>query len=354
MGVSMKVIRYWTSHPDKSPHRWMNNFELDPNEFSLVYDAGDPDYVFVTEHVYVDNLQKKRFCKYVNESRVLIYYADECIFPDMNVFDYAVTFDRGISLGDRMIRRPPLSFVSELFSQSLPLYRRSVPSSVKERFCNFIYSNSCAHHRRDEIFRLLSRYRKVDSLGSHLNNMGNLSTRAESNWGDLLVGLKRPYKFSIACENARYPGYLTEKLISSFMAQTIPIYWGDPDCTMEFNVRAFIDASCLTDDELLARVAEIDANDALWFEMLAEPVMTDLQVAEYQKQDAAYRAFMRRVFSVSTKDAKRAPSGFWPDNYSRYFRAAMGVPITRRERILARCGRSTEIADGVLRYLRGG
>ena len=35
------------------------------------------------------------------------------------------------------------------------------------------------------------------------------------------------YKFSIAMENSRGDGYLSEKIVQSFRAGTIPIYYGD-------------------------------------------------------------------------------------------------------------------------------
>ena len=35
------------------------------------------------------------------------------------------------------------------------------------------------------------------------------------------------YKFSIAMENSRGDGYLSEKIVDSFRAGTIPIYYGD-------------------------------------------------------------------------------------------------------------------------------
>ena len=35
------------------------------------------------------------------------------------------------------------------------------------------------------------------------------------------------YKFSIAMENSGGDGYITEKIVESFLAGTIPIYYGD-------------------------------------------------------------------------------------------------------------------------------
>ncbi len=49
------------------------------------------------------------------------------------------------------------------------------------------------------------------------------------------------YKFSIAFENSRYPGYLSEKIFDSFLAGCIPVYLGAPDVTDYVSADCFID-----------------------------------------------------------------------------------------------------------------
>lgn len=41
---------------------------------------------------------------------IFIFYAGECISPDLNIFDYAIVFDRHLKCDDRIIRRPTLDF----------------------------------------------------------------------------------------------------------------------------------------------------------------------------------------------------------------------------------------------------
>jgi hypothetical protein len=48
------------------------------------------------------------------------------------------------------------------------------------------------------------------------------------------------YMFSIAHENASYPGYFTEKILDCFATGTIPIYWGDPEIGRIFNTDGII------------------------------------------------------------------------------------------------------------------
>ena len=57
-----------------------------------------------------------------------------------------------------------------------------------------------------------------------------------------LKDLYSKYKFVIAMEHAKVPGYLTEKIINAYEAQSIPIYWGDSNTVEEiFNKESYID-----------------------------------------------------------------------------------------------------------------
>lgn len=51
------------------------------------------------------------------------------------------------------------------------------------------------------------------------------------------------YMFSIAMENARYPGNFTEKIMDCFATGTIPIYSGDPKIDRVFNPKGIINLS---------------------------------------------------------------------------------------------------------------
>lgn len=100
----------------------------------------------------------------------------------------------------------------------------------KSRFCSFLYASSTAHPDRDRFFHLLNRYRRVDSGGDHLNNMGTRAAgpRLARTWVRDAIEFRKPYKFSIAFENALHNGCTTEKLPSAFLADTVPIYRGNP------------------------------------------------------------------------------------------------------------------------------
>ena len=166
----------------------------------------------------------------------------------------------------------------------------------------------------------------LDSLGPHLNNRGNKTSRTSHDWRRLLVEMKRPYKFSIAAENACFDGYVTEKMISSFQSHTIPIYWGSPSVSEEFNHKAFINANNLSDKELIDVVKNIDTNDELWCEMISQPAMTNAQQSSLAVESERFVKFFAEIFDACPlEEKKRVPAGFWNDIYKKSLKGC-GLP----------------------------
>lgn len=49
-----------------------------------------------------------------------------------------------------------------------------------------------------------------------------------------------PYKYHLACENCQEPGYWTEKLADSILAECLTFYWGCPNIAEYLDPRAFV------------------------------------------------------------------------------------------------------------------
>jgi hypothetical protein len=109
----------------------------------------------------------------------------------------------------------------------------------KSRFCNFIYSTRVP--LREAFFQRLNRHKFVHAPGKSMNNVGDeLAIRSAGNWREAKRKYLRQFKFTIAFENSKRRGYHTEKLVDAFAANTVPIYWGDPDVSRLFNMKAFV------------------------------------------------------------------------------------------------------------------
>lgn len=111
----------------------------------------------------------------------------------------------------------------------------------KKHFCNFLYSNKVAY--REEFFRQLSKYKKVDAPGRSMNNMPGIDNRYKGNAWERKRQFLGGYKFTIAFENYVSPGYQTEKLYDAMQANSIPVYCGDPLVAEIFNTKSFINAA---------------------------------------------------------------------------------------------------------------
>lgn len=67
-----------------------------------------------------------------------------------------------------------------------------------------------------------------------------------------------PYRFSLVIENAREPGYFSEKLLDCFLCEAIPVYWGAPDIGDFFDTAGMV--VCEDGDAL--REAALELGDA--------------------------------------------------------------------------------------------
>lgn len=236
----------------------------------------------------------KEFLKY---NCVRILYTGENIRPNFNECDYAFSFDFPVT--DKNYRLPLYRAQAEY--EQLKDDRREFSKMFgdKTRFCNFLYSNKRAK-QRIEFFNMLQRYKRVDSGGKVLNNLGYFV--------DDKISFLKQYKFTIAFENSSYPGYTTEKILHAFAAGSIPIYWGNPIIEKDFNTKAFINSHEYENfEKVIEHVIEVDTNDELYKQYLGEPVFPFDKEPEYLEEDKILDRF-ETIFSngpISTVAKKR-------------------------------------------------
>lgn len=242
-----------------------NNFN--PDDFILTkiirkkYDVRivdkDPDFVFCSCFHY----------KVLNYNCPRIFFTGECVFPDFNIYDYAIGFNN-FAYQDRYLRFP--LWLDYEMSVDLAKKKHLLSDDEilgKKRFCNFVVSNENGADERKLLFEALNSYKKVDSAGKYLNNMGERC-------GDKLE-FQKNYKFSAAFENYKYDGYITEKIMDAFAAGTIPIYFGTDYITKEINPKSFINYNDFSSPQkLVDYVKKIDTNDEEYLKIMKEPVFT--------------------------------------------------------------------------------
>lgn len=243
------------------------------------------------------------------DTRVLL--CSELRGLDFDSFDYVIGWEPG-DHGDRYVRLHPANREFRTLSMLNPL--RPLAPLKPRAFCDFIYSNPNAHPYRDEFYRALSAARRVDSLGPHLfNSAGLIGSGQIGNWESDKIQLQSNYKFSIAIENATYPGYTTEKLLTSIVAGSIPIYWGNPEVSEDFNEARFVNLHRFKDmREAINHILSIVENHRLLEDIVRQPLFTGTQANSIEKNKTDVRALIMRAYRSSQTGTLRRPYGTSP------------------------------------------
>lgn len=169
--------------------------------------------------------------------------------------------------------------------------RKKYRATDKDKFCSFVVGNPVSVDRI-KFFRALSKYKKVDSLGSYLNNTGIFLQPATK-----VSGLTK-YRFNICFENTVANDYITEKLFDAFEANCIPIYKGAPNVGDYVNKKAFINYDDYgSDDAVIKRVIELEENPAELKKMMSQPIFdTPAKLKRVTQLDKTLLNFYKRVF----------------------------------------------------------
>lgn len=237
-------------------------------------------------------------------SGVRIYVCGECVSPNFNTSDYAAAFDRMV-YGDRNHWFPLIKLYVDAYTV-LKSPRPPADKIIQQKsdFCSYVMSNTKnSSHERVEIFDLLNAYKTVSSGGKWRNNVGGpVPNKLE---------FQAKHKFAIAFENNSHPGYLTEKFAEAAQAGAIPIYWGDPEIGNYFNNKAFINCHDYPSlDAAVARVIEIDQDDALYRQILAEPWFSNEKEPKILSGDSI-KSFLSNIFDQPHKEAYRRNRSRW-------------------------------------------
>jgi hypothetical protein len=262
---------------------WADFNKKDNYFFNLLKDkfnveiSDNPDYLFFS---LFGNNHLKYNCK-------KIFYTGENIEPPLGYCDWSFSFDK---LDDQRNYRLPHYL---LYDGYYELVNKKVHESlVNRKFCNFLVSNGNCDFRNN-FFKKLSKYKKVDSGGRWLNNTGYLvSDKLE---------FQSNYKFSIAFENNAYrPGYewyITEKIMEPMKVNSIPLYRGGSCIGEDFNTKSFINYHDFnSDDDMIDYIIELDKDDSKYLEMLNQNWFVDNKIPT-NNQLENIKLFLYNIFN---------------------------------------------------------
>lgn len=286
-----------------------------------VWDKDNPDILFASEWIYYKYKYYEDFRSLYNKVKLRVIFLSEAIEPDWNLFDYAIGFNNLLKYEERFIRiLSPIDMYHGFINASVndidTIDKAKILLKSKSKFCNFLYSNPHAHPMRDRLFYILSNYKRVDSLGMHLNNVEVKGTGYEGHREEC-INLKSPYKFSIAAENAVYQGYTSEKIFTSLEAHTIPIYFGNPDIVEDVNPDSFINVNNFDSlDSLVEYIKMIDEDDNLWCKMISAAWLTPQQINQHKQRTLEYQTKMNRLLTDTI--SPRIAIGYHVGNYRKH------------------------------------
>jgi hypothetical protein len=140
------------------------------------------------------------------------------------------------------------------------LTARRLPKEHKSGFCAFIGNP-------DPI-----RLRAIDSL--HELQPAKLHGRFFNSPVKDKLSVSKSSIYMLCFENDSYPGYVTEKIVEAYLAETVPLYWGDFGIAKlnSFNEKAFINFADFENLDDFVRYVR----SANWKKMYQEPLLQNL------------------------------------------------------------------------------
>lgn len=208
-----------------------------------------------------------------------VFYTGENVRPNFSHCDYSISFDYE-DYDKKNIRFP----LYNLYGDIENLTEEKKPEEIyekKNKFCNIVFSNPKCE-ARVEFFKLLNKYKKVDSGGGCLNNIGYKVIDKHA--------FMAQYKFTIAFENSSSPGYTTEKILEPMMVNSVPIYWGNPKIYTDFNCASFVNVHDFDNfNKVVDYIEYLDKNEDAFLKVLKKPWLPDNKITQYSSRQELSR-----------------------------------------------------------------
>jgi hypothetical protein len=252
-------------------------YNLLKDEFDVII-TSNPDFLFFS---VFGNQHQNYKCK-------KIFYTGENVAPPLGYCDYSFSFDY---LDDVRNYRLPHYLLYDGYYE-LQKEKNIEQSLANRKFCNFVASNGNCQER-NQFVQLLSQYKKVDCGGQWMNNIGYAVTDKRK--------FQSEYKFSISFENNAYrpqfPGYTTEKIMEPMTVNSIPIYWGNPKISEEFNTNSFVNFYDFNNmNDMVEYIIELDKNNDLYIQKLKEYWFVNNVVPTNNKIENI-KSFLYKIFN---------------------------------------------------------
>ena len=257
-------------------------YNLLSTKYDVSIDEENPDILFFS----VDYFNQRQRDRYKNCLK--IFYTGENVSPNYDECDIAFSYER--SDDPRNYRLPLWSILLNWFDKEYIedrdqaflypasdfLNKKPIP---KEHFCSFVATQPKGE-RVSFVPNLIKKYKNVHCAGRLHNNLGGVLKGR----GDQIhkIDFLSHFKFNIAFENESNDGYATEKIIHSMFAGCIPIYWGDPNISLDFNRDSFLSLHDFeSQDHLIEEIKRIDSDENVYNDMINQPWFNNNKIPDF-------------------------------------------------------------------------
>ena len=285
---TIKTVKIYHRNINK---RWIRLIMRDlKGKINIKIDKTNPDYL-----IYATFGCGHMLKKYNNTIKIAFFTENQ--LPDLNFADYAIGLGH-INHLDRFFTFPYIVYYlkrRKITPQKIDFIRNKVLNSEKrEKFCAAVISNPTG--LRLKFIKKLNKIKKIDMGGRYRNNVGGPIRHK--------IRFLSKYKFSIAMENSEGDGYASEKIIDSFLAGTIPIYFGDYMIDEYINPKTYILIRNRKDImKKIEYIMKIDNDDNLYRSILKEKVFIDDFFVDNIINER--KKFLLHIFEQKKEYAKR-------------------------------------------------
>ena len=225
-------------------------------------------------------------------------YTENAI-PDLNLADYTIGHYHIIYL-DRYFKYSIFFWTN--FTDFFEKRKEALENTKSKKFCAAVISNCKAEFRLNFIEKL-NKYKKIDIAGKCQNNINEDVTNK--------VEFLSNYKFSLAMENSDGDGYLSEKIIHSFVAGTIPIYYGDYFLEEFINPKSYILIKGEKDiEKKIEYIKKIDNDDNLYKAILKENPIININLTN-RIDEIEIKSFLKHIFKQEKNKAYRRDDNYF-------------------------------------------
>ena len=260
-------------------------------KFIIEYDKDNPDYLIFNNFGKEHNNPK-----FKNAIKIGIFTENR--IPDLEQVDYALAHSH-INYLDRYFKHSVLLWFD--YKRINEIRKAVLKMPIRTKFCAAVISNSYKTNFRIEFINALNKYKKIDMGGRYRNIIGGQVKNK--------IKFLTSYKFSISIENSNGDGYVSEKIIQSFIAGTIPIYYGDYLIDEYINPKSFIFIKGEKDiDDKIEYIKSIDNDNEKYRSIMSENVILDNNFIK--KIDDELKLFLYNIFQQEKSKSHRIDSKF--------------------------------------------